>query len=64
MARPPRKRPSPLVRGDPGIWAAAAIHTVGAINFLFDAAQRPHLTAIEISDLTGWKGKRLATNPD
>jgi uncharacterized protein DUF6398 len=53
VARLARKRPSPLVRGDLTIWAAAAIHTVGAINFLFDPAQRPHLTAIEISDLTG-----------
>ncbi len=37
-----RKRPSPLVRGKENVWAAAAVHAVGRINFLDDASQSPH----------------------
>ncbi len=36
VAKLARKRPSPLVRGDVRIWAAAALYTVGSVNFLFD----------------------------
>jgi hypothetical protein len=37
-----RKRPSPLSRGKEGVWAAAAVHAVGRINFLDDPPQTPH----------------------
>jgi len=37
-----RKRPSPLLRGKENVWAAAAIHAVGRINFLDDSSQTPH----------------------
>lgn len=37
-----RKRPSPLLKGKETVWAAAAIHAVGRINFLDDATQTPH----------------------
>ena len=37
-----RKRPSPLLRGKENVWAAAAVHAVGQINFLADASQTPH----------------------
>ena len=53
IAKLARKRPSPLVRGDLRIWAAAAIHAVGSVNFLFDRTQRPHLTGDDLSALTG-----------
>lgn len=53
VARLARKRPSPLSRGDLRIWAAAAIYTVGSVNFLFDRSQRPNLTGDELSELTG-----------
>lgn len=53
VARLSRKRPSPLLRGDLRIWAAGAIYAVGAINFLFDPSQRPHLSADELSRLLG-----------
>lgn len=53
VARLARKRPSPLVRGDLRIWAGATIHVVGSLNFLFDRTQRPHLTAHQLSALTG-----------
>ncbi len=37
-----RKRPSPLLRGKENVWAAAAIHAVGRINFLDDSSQTPY----------------------
>src|ERR1039458_2960996 len=48
-----RKRPSPLLRGDLRIWAAATIYTVGSVNFLFDRSQPLHVSGEELSDLTG-----------
>jgi len=43
-----RKRPSPLARGKENIWAAAIVHAVGTVNFLFDASQTPHCRAPQI----------------
>lgn len=37
-----RKRPSPLLKGKETVWAAAAVHAVGRINFLDDVSQTPH----------------------
>ena len=37
-----RKRPSPLLRGKENVWAAAAVHAVGRINFLDDPCRIPH----------------------
>src|SRR5262245_51888134 len=48
-----RKRPSPLVRGKPEIWAAGIVHAVGMVNFLFDPAQMPHLKSDQLSQLFG-----------
>jgi len=48
-----RKRPSPLLRGDLRIWAAAVIYAIGSMNFLFDPSQKPHLSGDSISRLTG-----------
>src|SRR6185369_99215 len=45
-----RKRPSPLTRGKENIWAAAVVHAVGTVNFLFDPSQTPHCRAPEIYD--------------
>lgn len=53
VARVARKRPSPLVRGEPRIWAAGAIYAVGRVNFLFDRSQQPHLSADELADRLG-----------
>ncbi len=47
------KRPSPLDRGEPRIWAAGVVYTVGWINFLFDKSQPPHLRADELADRIG-----------
>ena len=53
VAKLARRRPSPLTRGDLRIWAAAAIYTVGGVNFLFDRTQRPHMTGDDLSRLAG-----------
>jgi hypothetical protein len=53
-----RKRPSPLLRGDSGIWAAGVVYAVGQLNFIFDPAQTPHATADQLS---GWLGVKKTT---
>ena len=44
-----RKRPSPLTRGKPEVWACAVLRVIGWVNFLDDSSQTPHmkLTAID-----------------
>ena len=44
-----RKRPSPLTRGKPEVWACAILRVIGWANFLDDSSQKPHmkLTAID-----------------
>src|SRR4051794_39571968 len=44
-----RKRPSPLTRGKPEVWACAVVRVIGWVNFLDDSSQTPHmkLTAID-----------------
>lgn len=37
-----RKRPSPLLKGKENVWAAAAVHAVGRVNYLDDASRSPH----------------------
>ncbi len=37
-----RKRPSPLLKGKENVWAAAAVHAVGRVNFLDDPSQTPY----------------------
>ncbi|MCB1928580.1 MAG: hypothetical protein KDH17_11165 [Rhodocyclaceae bacterium] len=37
-----RKRPSPLSSGKENVWAAAAVHAVGRVNFLDDPSTDPH----------------------
>ncbi len=44
-----RKRPSPLQSGNPNTWAAAIVHTVGSVNFLFDKSQTPHIRADDLA---------------
>jgi hypothetical protein len=45
-----RKRPSPLLSGSAKTWAAGIIHSLGAVNFLFDKSQSPHLTFKELCE--------------
>jgi len=53
-----RKRPSPLVSGQTRSWTCAIAYTVGAVNFLFDKSQTPHLRADE---LCAWFGLSKST---
>lgn len=55
-----RKRPSPLDRGGRRIWAAGVVYALGQVNFLFDPAQQPHLSADELSALLGVKKVTMA----
>jgi hypothetical protein len=54
-----RKRPSPLLKGKENVWAAAAVHAVGRVNYLDDASQSPHCKPkviygfFEIAESTG-----------
>lgn len=60
-----RKRPSPLTRGKPEVWACAILRVIGWVNFLDDSSNKPHLklTAIDkafgVAESTG-QGKAKA----
>jgi len=43
-----RKRPSPLSRGKPAIWACAIVYALGTVNFLFDKSQTHHIRSDEL----------------
>ncbi len=49
IARLARKRPSPLERGEPRIWAAGAVYELGSANFLFDRSLEPFMTAGQLA---------------
>ena len=55
-----RKRPSPLLRGDPRIWASAVIYALGRVNFLSDPSQTPHLPAEQLARLLEVKQTTMA----
>jgi hypothetical protein len=50
-----RKRPSPIQRGDPEIWACGILYALGTVNFLFDPSQSPHMRADELCAAFGVK---------
>ena len=60
-----RKRPSPLLRGEPEVWACGIIRVIGWVNFLADGSQKPHLKltaidkAFDVAESTG-QGKAKA----
>jgi hypothetical protein len=51
-----RKRPSPLLKSREPTWAAAVLHAVGMVNFLFDPSQTPHCKATELFEHFGVSG--------
>jgi len=55
LAKLGRKRHVPFETGKVEIWAAAIIHALGMINFLFDRSQTPHVTVREIHEFFGTK---------
>lgn len=56
-----RKRPSPLARGKPLLWACGIVYALGSINFLFDKTQTPHLRADELCRLFGVSASSAGT---
>ena len=46
-----RKRPSPLATGSLVGWACGVLYALGRVNFLFDPAQRPHLSAAQLCSI-------------
>ena len=63
-----RKRPSPIVRGQPGIWAAAIISALAYVNFWYDRSLTPHTSLAQIcqffnasSSTVGGKSKQIRT---
>ena len=50
-----RKRNVPFVAGQTAIWAAAVIHALGTINFLFDKSSKPYVSIDDINDFFGTK---------
>ena len=63
-----RKRPSPLLRGNPNTWACGVVRTIGWVNYLDDSSRTPHikLTAIDkafgVAESTGHgKSKTIRT---
>jgi hypothetical protein len=48
-----RKRPSPLMRGKPEVWACAIAYALAQVNFLFGPSQSPHTAPRELSSFFG-----------
>ncbi|MCE9529452.1 MAG: DUF6398 domain-containing protein [Planctomycetales bacterium] len=48
-----RKRPSPLISGQPNVWAVGILRTIGMVNFLSDRSQKPSLKLTEIDKAFG-----------
>ncbi len=55
-----RKRPSPLARGKPEIWACAVVHAIGIVNFLSDRSQTPHMSPDELCTAFGVKAASMS----
>ncbi|HLF63950.1 MAG TPA: DUF6398 domain-containing protein [Saprospiraceae bacterium] len=53
-----RKRDVPFQRGKPEIWAAAVVHTIGTLNFLFDKSFEPY---VSMEDLNVYFGTNSST---
>ncbi len=43
-----RKRPSPLLKGKPELWACGITYAIGAVNFLFDKDSQPFICADDL----------------
>lgn len=56
-----RKRNVPFETGKVEIWAAAVIHALGSINFLFDKSFAPYTTVDEINNFFGTKKTTTGT---
>ena len=54
-----RKREVPFKRGKLDIWAAAVVHAVGSVNFLFDESFEPYASVSDINDYFGTKSSTV-----
>jgi len=61
-----RKKNPPHAKGQPQVWAAAIIHALGTINFLFDKSFEPYVSTDDINTFfetskstTGNKSKQI-----
>lgn len=48
-----RKKDVPFKRGKLNIWAAAVVHAVGSVNFLFDKSFEPYASVSDINEFYG-----------
>ena len=48
-----RKRPSPLVRGRKKSWAGGILYTLAQVNFLWDPASEPYMSATDLCEKLG-----------
>ena len=48
-----RKRPSPLLRGQPKTWACGIIRTIGMVNFFDDPTTNPHMRLTAVDKMLG-----------
>jgi hypothetical protein len=55
-----RKRDVPFVTGRIEIWAAAVIHALGTVNFLFDKASQPYVSVTDICQFFNTKQSTTA----
>jgi len=53
-----RKRPSPLNKGKPNVWACGILYAEAQTNFLFDKSQSPHTSTDTLCD---WYGVSKST---
>lgn len=56
-----RKRNVPFATGKEEIWAAAVIHALGTINFLFDKSFEPYVSVDDINTFFGTKKSTVTT---
>ena len=42
------KRPSPLTRGRPDVWACGIVYAIGSVNFLFDRSEDPYISSANL----------------
>lgn len=48
-----RKRPSPIDRGRPEVWAAGVISALAFVNFWYDRSQTPHTSHAQLCEFFG-----------
>lgn len=53
LAKLCRKRPSPLLKGRAGTWAAGIVHAIATANFLFDKSNEHYISVGDIAERFG-----------